>query len=398
VPKYFPSWTKCTAPGKFKPVPAFASLFFVGAGASGLILTLLAGATASFGTSLLFVALCGGAITFCHWWLDVRLICLGGDRSAIGAIYSLEPFAFSSDWFDTDYSFNLLLWGFMPQQVLPADFVANEWSPSALGQLAAEWSTLSQHGLVPNLAWSAVAPCVTLIAAQPSMAQAVATYGISFHGQGVDSSDVIKPPLANSSSQHFVAHCEIEGSGMHDALVLLSAMSVVFAVAAVVSVIPPPWGTALSWLLWLLALLGLAIGGCAINNNPTSPPKTGGWGGSFNPYRPGGDPNQTVDLAYVFGRWVCDTGFMHPAANELHPVHFMCKIGQTTQGAIAAEQWPGALNTVQTKLDAFVAYINTPAASALQAQPENQWTVHPVLDGCEGSTPYPQPPAPNPYV
>ena len=398
MPKYFPSWTKCTDPQSYRPVPVFAMVAFPLLGASSALVAAFAQtAAAGFGAAVFTLTLCVAAIALCLWWLDTRLICLGGDRSAIGAIYSLEPFSFSSDVFDTDYSFNLLLWGFVPQNVFPASFVNNEWSPSALGQLKAEWPALALLGLVPNIPWDAVAPLVTLSAAQSSMAQAVATYGIKFDGQGVASTDVTQPPLVNSSTQHFVLHCEIEGSGMHDALVLLSAMSALLVVAAVVSTLGPV-GAVVSLLLWLLALLGLAIGGCAINNNPASPPTTGGWGGSFNPYSPSGDPSQIVDLAYVFGRWVCDSGFMHAAANELHPVHFMCKIGQTTQGAIARGEWPPTLNTVQTKLDAFVAYIDSPAASALQAQPENQWTVHPVIDGCEGSTPYPQPPAPNPYV
>lgn len=393
MPNNFPSYTKCCDPGNYQGVPVVAAVVFTGAGLAGLIAAIVqAGVTGlGLGAPLLGIGLCAAGIAFCIWWLDTRLICLGGDRSATGAVYSLEPFKFSSDIFDTDYSFNLLLWNFMPQHVLPQSFVSNEWSSLALGQLATDWATLPP--LVPNIAWATVSDLVTLIAAQPTIAQPVATYGISFNGQGVAATDVVTPPLQNSSTQHFILHCEIEGPGMHDLLIMLIGLLALFVAALLVDAIPVV-GPALSIFLSWLAIIILIIGGGAITNSPTTPPTTGGWGGSFNPFRPGDNPNQPVDLAYVYGRWVCDSGFMHGASNELHPVYYMCKIGTTTQGAIAGGQWPGTIETIQVKLDNFFAYINSPPAAALQAQPENQWTVHPVLDGCIGATPYPQPPPP----
>lgn len=394
MPNWFPSYTDCDQPGGYKSLPIVAMVVFSLGGLAGLIAAIVQSLN-GLAPPLLGFGLCVAGIIFCLWWLNDRLICLGGDQSAIGAIYSLEPFAFSNDIFDTDYSFNLLLWGFTPQHVLPASFVANEWSPAALGQLEAQWPTLPP--MVPNVPFADVSNLVQLIVAQPSIALDVSKAGIDFEGQGVAAVDQANPPLPNGSRQHFVLHCEIEGSGMHDILILLVAILALFAAAIILSAIPGV-GTLISWLITALALLLLLIGGGAIVNSPATPPQDGGWGGTLNPYSPGGDPKQPVDLAYVFGRWVCDTGFMHSAANELHPIHYMLKIGTTTQGQITAGQWNPVFGTIQAKLDAFFRYINSPEAGVLQRQPENQWTLHPLLDGCEGETPYPIPPPPGVIV
>src|ERR1700744_5890251 len=45
-------------------------------------------------------------IAYCDWWLNKRLICLGGDRCAIGLLVSVEPPADKTgfDAIDTDFS------------------------------------------------------------------------------------------------------------------------------------------------------------------------------------------------------------------------------------------------------------------------------------------------------
>jgi hypothetical protein len=383
VPNYYPSYTDCCKPGTYQSISVAATtILALTAGGGAALIAAIVGAGPL--APALGVGLCVAGIALCHWWLDIRLLCLGGDRSAIGAIYSVEPFS-SGDIADTDYSFNLLLWGFRPQNVLPASFVNNEWSPTAFNQLMTDWPMLPP--MVPNIAWGSVANLVTLIAAQPVIAQDVANAGITFDGQGVDAVDEV--PFPKGSKQHFVLHCEIEGSGMHDLYVLLIGLLVIFLAALLLSAIP-----GVSVLLYILAILLFLAGFASIVSNPASPPLTGGWGGTMSPYRPGDNPDQPVDLAYVFGRWVCDSGFRHNGGNELHPVHYMCRIGSMTQGDVAAGNWPAGFDVVQAKLDDFFASINSPAAPSIQQQPENQWQIHPLLDGCEGATPYPQPPPP----
>jgi len=107
-------------------------------------------------------------------------------------------------------------------------------------------------------------------------------------------------------------------------------------------------------------LLALLIGGPAITHDDASPPSGGGWGGSFNPYETAGDPSGLVDLAYVFGRWVYDSLHKGAESNELHPVHYMIKIGQATQGDLSVGLWPPDLGTVQQRYDAQFGVINSP--------------------------------------
>src|SRR5665213_1908396 len=128
MPNWFPSWTKCCAPANYRglPVGAMVAISTLGAvmgtiaGLGGVSALSASGFWAvlyalSPGVALFLASLCLAAMAFCTWWLDVRLICLGGDRSAIGAIYHLEPPVQTSNPFDivdadTDFSFNLLLW------------------------------------------------------------------------------------------------------------------------------------------------------------------------------------------------------------------------------------------------------------------------------------------------
>jgi hypothetical protein len=46
------------------------------------------------------------------------------------------------------------------------------------------------------------------------------------------------------------------------------------------------------------------------------------------------------------------------------------------------------------KYDAQFGVINSPTTIEIQAQPQNRWTLHPLLDGCISETPYPDPPPP----
>jgi hypothetical protein len=224
---------------------------------------------------------------------------------------------------------------------------------------------------------------VDLILAQQSMA----SLGLTFIGQ----QDV----TPGDTQQRFLMHCEIDGPGMHDLLILFWVLFFVFCAAAAVWAIPII-GPIISVILAILAWLAALFGGGAIQNQDASPPSTGGWGGKFNPYDGAGSPSDPVDLAYVYGRWVYDS--LHSGWNELHPLHFMIKIGQTTQGNLTGGNWPPGLGNVQSRYDGQFSVINSPAAAIAQSQPQNQWSLHPVLDGCVGSTPYPGPPPPAPII
>jgi hypothetical protein len=381
---WFPSYTSCSGPSGWYKVPAWAIALLASVGGLAFILAGVGGAWIA-GVAALMASVCLAAITFCTWWLNVRLICLGGDHSAIGAIYHLEPpqptwNAFDFGAYDTDYSFNLLLWPFVPQDELPDSFVSNQWAASAAGTLATDWPTLPP--LVPNVPWATVETQVDRILAQQSMA----SLGITFVGQQIEAADEPSPQPAGGSSQNFLLHCEIEGPGMRDFRTLLWVLFGVFVAAAIVDAIPVI-GWIIGLILAILAFLAFLFGGGAITHDDASPPTDGGWGGAFHSFDEAGGPDGTVDLAYVYGRWVYDS--LHDGWNELHPLHFMIKLGEAKQGDLAGGNWPPDLGDKQKRYDGMYAGINAPGAAGTQAAPPNQWTVHPVLDGC-GST-YPEP-------
>jgi hypothetical protein len=391
MPDWFPSWTNCSSPSGWYQMPVAQSVLL---GAAGLA----AGATLAFasafapGVAVVSAGLCLAGVTFCTWWLNIRLICLGGDRSAIGAIYNVLPPKAGAAWefgdYDTDFSFNLLISPFIPQDELPSSFVNNQWSPSAIPQLTSAWPTL-----FPSIPFNEVAMQLPLILPQQTMA----SLHLGFNGQdvkGPDEPNYPNPPPPGGSSQHFLLHCEIEGRGMYDLRTLFWVLFGMFIAAAIVYLIPiigPILSAILALFAWLIALFG----GSAIQHEGASPPSGGDWGGSLNPYRldhASPDRNSPVDIVYVFGRWVYDS--LHEGWNELHPVHFMIKIGQTTWGNLAGGNWPANLGDTQGRLDTQFQLINSPGAPQIQAEPQNQWSLHPVLDGCQGATPYPTPPPP----
>jgi hypothetical protein len=380
MPDWFPSWTECCQPSAYRGSPLhdpafwFATFFTTIAGAlSGFIFGI--GPAVAFALASLTVR----AIQFCNWWLDVRLICLGGNRSAVGAIYHLEPpptpsafDEFNLGDYDTDYSFNLLLWPFTPADVLPDAFVANEWDPAAVDSEL--WPGVQATlGAPPS---PEVKQQVELIIPQQSMA----SLGLGLTGEGT-----------GDGKQHYLLHCEIEGPGMHDLVILLEVLLGLFIAMMFISAIPVI-GWVVSVLIMLaIILLGLFAGHEIINQQPT-PPDTGGWGGTFNTVEGAGSDDAPVDLGYIFGRWVYDS--FHSGGNELHAVYYMIKIGEATKGEIVNGKWPGKLGELQQRYDDAFGAIQAPGAAVLQAAPENTWTLHPLLDGCLGDTPYPDPPPP----
>ncbi|MGI9169600.1 MAG: hypothetical protein ACR2FH_05390 [Caulobacteraceae bacterium] len=393
--KPFPSYTKCSKPSNWYRVTISGTIALA---VTGLIAAIAAGLATSLlmpGVAAGLVLVCLSAIRFCRWWLNVRLICLGGDRSEIGAIYHLEPpvagpfYAFAD--YDTDYSFNLLLWPFIPQDELPQSFVDQQWAPGARTQLISEWS-----GLFPTIPWAGEVPSqVDLIRAQQSMAG----LGLGMAGQDVRQPSATDPstdepvPQPNTAPfQHFLMHCEIEGPGMHELLrmlyMLLAALILITAATFV-----PGIGWIVSAVLILLALLLAALGGNAILNDQVSPPQTGDWGGVFHSYEDAADGKSPVDIAYVVGRWVYDSFHEGGESNELHPVHFMMKMREpVTKGQIAGGDWPIDLGDQKARLDAQFQIINAPETIEIQKRPENRWKLHPLIDGCRGASAYPSPP------
>jgi hypothetical protein len=172
-----------------------------------------------------------------------------------------------------------------------------------------------------------------------------------------------------------VFEIEFEGSGVWDLYQALLAASVPAAIAAATCWIP-----VIGWIICLIAsLVALAIAGIgAAVAQGDSPDVTV----SGSAIRPG------VDVLFVMGRWVLDSA--HSGWNELHPVLAAQKIGAVDPAKVATgNPWTGTDFAdpvkLKAKLDAMcdlTGEASSPLTASAQAQPQNQWNIHPVVDGC----------------
>jgi hypothetical protein len=82
-----------------------------------------------------------------------------------------------------------------------------------------------------------------------------------------------------------------------------------------------------------------------------------------------------ADILVVQSTWIYDSA--HEGWNEIHPIKHCQKVG-TWNGS-----WDG--RTLSGDMSAWCEAIGQTTATttvAAQSRPENQWTIHPLLDGC----------------
>lgn len=276
-----------------------------------------------------------GALSFVRWWLYGRLVCLGGERCAIGMVVSVEPhkidFASLSDLsiFDTDYSFNLLL------------------PPHHIGDDRAD---IESDGFLGYL----IRPSVPL----------------PFQGVTAQSCE--------SDRETAVLHCEFEGAGMYILYQYLKGLTValgVATVAAVLCVVP-----VIGWLFCLLAeILGVAsfVGILtsimhSISDMARPSDVNPDLGGELHT---NGCEGYGADVLVVSGEWVYDS--LHSGWNEIHPVRHCQKIW-TWHGA-----WEFDIHVVKDKWCSAIADARSSLTHESQKKPENQWQIHPDIDGCD---------------
>jgi len=275
-------------------------------------------------------------IAWCRWWLYGRLVCLGGTKCAVGWVSKVEPPSKKSglDMFDTDYSFNLVLapWGEGATQ----KEVENDQQQGYLikQQVPDDWEFSGQS-----------------------------------EGQWIN-----RPTAA--------LHCEFEGGGVYDVLIAALAALPFTAAATVVCSIPIFGWVAcaiLGGIAAVIAAVGLVV---ALTDR-----------GDPNDVNPGLGEIHTndatgrgADILVVRGVWVYDS--LHTGWNEIHPILQCQRIGT----------WTGSWSVdTKTFVDHWCRALTTaddPATVASQLQPENQWEVHPVIDGCVPAAPPEDGPSP----
>jgi hypothetical protein len=100
----------------------------------------------------------------------------------------------------------------------------------------------------------------------------------------------------------------------------------------------------------------------------STPPSTKGCEGS--PHRPGAPENNS--RAKRPATTTPPRGY-----NEIHPIKFCSPIGKWDCG------WPANLNDLETFWATALGDAISTTTIELQKQPQNQWQVHPILDGCD---------------
>ena len=326
-------YTTCCAP------PQWQSLANYMIGATTALLAVAVATILVAGWCALFylgVAAAAEAVAACTWWLHIRLVCLGGDRSAVGMLVATEPPIGKGGYFgelDTDYSINLLLYPNLPG-VTQADAEIS----SPYGELIRD-----QQGIIDNVGF--------------------------FRGE--TAAELAPPGKTGRTSA--VLHAEFEGAGVYDFFLGVS-ISLALYIAAIIAcaAIPPPWGVLVAGLLALLALLAWFLSHGLGKNDKGAPGDVQGAPSELHT----NDPNTSVgaDLLYIQGTWVFDS--FHEGWNEIHPIKKCTSIGKW-DGA-----WPTDVPAIAGKLDAGFADARDPATIADQGRPTNRWEIHPLIDGC----------------
>lgn len=287
----------------------------------------------------LLVAAAAAGVAACRWWLEVRLVCLGGDRSAIGMLVSSEPPADKS-WpgsVDSDFSMNLL-----PYPALPGIKQADLELTSPYGFLVAEQAGTKQH--------------VGFFTGEKATEK-----------NGVESA---------------ILHAEFEGAGVRDVLIAVT-VALGLAIAALIAcvAIPPPWGLIVAGILALLAFLAALFGTLFGSGDHGAPGDVKGAPTEVHDNDP--VTGLGADLLYVYGTWVFDS--LHTGWNEIHPIKKCTFVGKW-EGA-----WPADIVDVQHRLDAGFADARDPATVSRQAEDRFTWAIHPLVDGCGEAVDVPAP-------
>ena len=145
----------------------------------------------------------------------------------------------------------------------------------------------------------------------------------------------------------------------------LAAQAALFlAVAALLACFMPGLGWIVAAILAILAGLGI-VAGWVIGQFDQADPN------DVNPNI--GQLHPCADTLLIKGHWVYDS--FHSGAYELHPVTFCCITSCP----------PGDVILMKARWEAAIDDATSPATLASQQLPQNQWQVHPLIDGCQPS-------------
>lgn len=336
----YKQYTQCVQPVNHQASPIPQA---VGYALFATMMNLVVTAMATGGLSLLaggitaLLAIVAGLISFAHWWLYGRLVCLDGERCAIGMVVSVEPPWEKSGFerMDSDYSFNLLL----PPHTIGSDY-ATISADGLLGEL------IKEQGATKNV-------------------------GLGFVGYQSRSCD--------TDPKTEVLHCEFEGAGMYifyQWLKVLLGLLTAAAVASWLCYVPViGWiACAIATGLAIVALIGIFTSiGHAMNDAASPSDVNPDLGGSLST---NGCTGRGADLLVVSGEWIYDS--LHDGWNEIHPVRHAQKISNTGWEGT----WPFDARRARDRWCDAIDDSRDPVTRGNQKKPENRWQLHPLIDGC----------------
>jgi hypothetical protein len=327
-------------------------------------------------------AIIGGGLDIllkvCDYILHGKLVCLGGDRCAIGRVASFETVDDKSGFekIDNDFSINLALCpnplsGLQPG--IKNRIKNHQLEENKQGTLMKEQADMPQPREVETDPKKAISPKFT------GTFTKIHTF--------LSLSNPIPEKIANESDTttwHVpVFHCEIEGERAK--VVCAAAKSL--------------WGP-ISDTVCSFNPLGIPIGKllCFLISIPFTlavwPILAAAWAAGSNDNRDfdGGGDLKANDLVLIRGRWVYDAG--HSGWNEFHPVKRIQKIPDDKVCSWDSfddlyKRW--CEETAKVPPHEFAApgvkpQDMTPEQEEVydsQLAPENRWVFHPEIDGCE---------------
>lgn len=316
----------------------------------------------------------------CEYLLHGKLVCLGGDKCAIGRMAAFNDVDDKSGFekLDNDFGIRIVLCPTSLSSMLrgKANRVANHNTAIAgpQGELIAERPNMP----VPHNPGSPEPPDK-----QPSAKFKGVYVKFEFTNFGPP---VVAPTSADEPFLVPVLHCEIEGDRIPAVCAALSIFSnpVVDAFCSI-----PLIGWATCWLITLLlAPLITSVFATA-------------WVAGSNDNRDFDNAGSLAegDTVVITGRWVYDAG--HEGWNELHPVKSVQKpnedICDVDDFGDQLERWCARTTEVPPprkpdSTDPRPAGMS-PEQEAVweeQVKPVNRWIYHPIVDGC--GEPEPEPP------
>ena len=339
-------------------------------------------------------------MAYCHWWLYDRLICLGGERCAIGLLGNVEPPADKTfpGSLDTDYSINLILAPHNIQE-LPADYPGSVPPPGPLENKTEYYEKQFKAALHRKIADDGIQG--ELIREQST------TSGEDFEG----SFSTVGGNGVLHKFQPYL-HAEFEGGGIQK-LYDAAKAALALATAAAVFCSIPLIGWAICTVLSIISLIVVIAG---LFNGLGDKAET-------SVFDENGNRVSTLenlrDILFVRGDWVFDSA--HEGWNEIHPIKHCQLIGKAVRDADDQVSWDQAIASfmvmsgrwhfdtsktppltktsgeptakdwkdwVKSICDA-VREASSPLTVSNQADPANQWETHPEVDGCQPAPPPP---------